>query len=450
MNRRLNIRFLLMVVFVWAIAAACGGREAPGTESPQNSELTGESSTPAEPTEEAYPSPGSPEAELTQTSTPPQPNLSTVLLVIDGFTAEKEKEPELSQPTGEFCAVSPEGQIFKGEGLIFKGEGLSWVSLPGVSHGELVFKEISDLLANDYGDPIDTIAGSTLPAGLTWLQEDDIPVWNVSGQNLYLVPVDVEDYDSGVIAERVEVTMNVLHEIWAVDNFVWNMSFGFIPCGVETQLTDKVIDGQIEAIRAENYELEALDLSLYNAVGKEYPALSQDAANSFLYDKIRLGFAYGLYSDYFEPITVPTIADDPFYTLINFFFASEESWANVMPVGSAGNSAYPVPFEPATWPGVVAVSSENQDIAKADYANNGEVMMPDDYKVDDDITVIGTSFAAPRLSYLAAKYLVLGGPLTCSGAMGETRPPFNFDMWLNLSLDSAKTDYCPGFPSLMP
>lgn len=434
MNWKLRRKFVLLLIFA-LIIAACGGQTAEETTEPP--ETTEEE---IEPIEEAVEEPEpTEEAEFTPE---PDPVQSVAILVIDDFAGESEAEQQ--ETDGDFCTITPEGQIFKGEGLIFKGEGLSWVSLAGVSHGEVVYDQLSELLSMSYdGVPVDSIAGSDVSAEFSWMSKRPIEIREIAGQFILLVPVDTQHYDSGIIADRVQVTMNVLNEYYGVDTFVWNMSFGFIPCeAAELEINEEVFNALIESDEV----LMALSSSLDEAVEAEQ--ITRPAADALLRDTIRLRHSIEAYEEYLQPIEQPDISTDPFSILSSSPITLGTGMARVMPIASAGNSGPADPFGPAAWPGNIAVGSENLDATKADYANNGEVIMPDRYQYNASTIVIGTSFAAPHLSFLGAKYLSWGRPLLCGGSAGMFEPPFNYDMWNNLLLDAAKAAYCPDFPSL--
>lgn len=404
-------------------------------------------------TEEPIPDNMEQEANPTPTTGPQQ---SVALLVIDDFTGQQfiENDEDDDKDAGEFCTLTPEGQIFKGEGLIFKGEGLAteWVNIPNVTHGDLVYNQLLALLSTDYGAPIQSITGSTVDPALDWMGERQIQLWDVTGANILLIPVDTQHYRSDVIAERVGITMEVIGTYWDVGNFIWNMSFGFIPCDVEAVLTNEVIAIQLPELLLNYPELADLKESLDESVGEEVPLLSKNAADNLFYDKIRTAYGNGFYQEILvpnEPINFPDVESDPFYMLSQSYFSGKES-VNVYPIAAAGNSGLPEPFAPAIWPGIVAISSEGQQVTKDVYANNGELILPDELIIDADMTVKGTSFAAPRMSHLATNYLLWGGSIICAGAVSDATPPFNFDMWLNLPLEEAKLAYCPIFPMLAP
>ena len=119
--------------------------------------------------------------------------------------------------------------------------------------------------------------------------------------------------------------------------------------------------------------------------------------------------------------------------------------ASTIAVGAAGNSHLDFSFAPALWPQVVSVSSESEGTtisARASYSNSGEVMLDGTYSEK----IAGTSFAAPRLAFLAARYLLKnGGTIACNSL-----PPLAHNSFDNSSLSQAVTDYCSNFPTSFP
>ena len=100
----------------------------------------------------------------------------------------------------------------------------------------------------------------------------------------------------------------------------------------------------------------------------------------------------------------------------------------------------------------VSASSPDSGDDRAWYANSGEVKLDGDWghKSPDGATyeVAGTSFAAPRLSYLEARYLLTGGQVSCDNyapPLGYTNIDSGNPRWLNLLLGNAVTSYCQNF-----
>jgi hypothetical protein len=114
------------------------------------------------------------------------------------------------------------------------------------------------------------------------------------------------------------------------------------------------------------------------------------------------------------------------------------------------------PFAPAMWNTVVSVSSlapDHDGDLRAWYSNSGEVIL--DGRVWLNVSscpnpwpINGTSFAAPRLSYLEARYLLGGGAVTCDGhvpALGYADSDAGFYTWNNEEYPAVATDKCGTF-----
>ena len=123
----------------------------------------------------------------------------------------------------------------------------------------------------------------------------------------------------------------------------------------------------------------------------------------------------------------------------------------IISIGAAGNSSQTFPYAPALWDGVVSVSAADCDCGDepAYYSNHGEVMLDGRHPTADGI--VGTSYAAPRLSVLAARYLLDGGINPCAsrldifpvlGYMPEERIDAE---WRNLAMQDATAAYCREF-----
>jgi hypothetical protein len=112
----------------------------------------------------------------------------------------------------------------------------------------------------------------------------------------------------------------------------------------------------------------------------------------------------------------------------------------IVSIAAAGNYGNSYPFAPAVWDTVLSVSVPET------YSNAGEVQMP-----LSDSSYAGTSFAAPELSYRAARYLLQGGGVSCFGSDGrDTSPPLKYAPhtgdYQNLPLPTAVPLWCSDFP----
>ena len=81
-------------------------------------------------------------------------------------------------------------------------------------------------------------------------------------------------------------------------------------------------------------------------------------------------------------------------------------------------------------------------------SNFGEVMLPGEYTTKDYGVVLGTSFAAPRLSMAMALYLSQVGTDYCRKKDGS--PTLAYGDWKNMSLQEAVTAYCPAMQAYLP
>jgi hypothetical protein len=96
----------------------------------------------------------------------------------------------------------------------------------------------------------------------------------------------------------------------------------------------------------------------------------------------------------------------------------------VIPVASAGNFGFAFPYFPGAWDNVIAVSGSDDSFnfvsSSGPYrdqygaSNAGEVMMPAVWQFNG-VRAAGTSFAAPRLSFIMAVYLSQAQGDVCRG-----------------------------------
>lgn len=179
----------------------------------------------------------------------------------------------------------------------------------------------------------------------------------------------------------------------------------------------------------------------------------------------------------------------------------------VIPIGAAGNAGWQFPMMPALWDSVVSTSAEEglpDELASCNMNNNAfcsnfaEVKLSGTHPYEDALLVgntsdcvpgfdcklyedqvKGTSYAAPRLSVLAALYLVRGGEVPCTdqlvtdpkifpplGYNSEWKPKDNTEQsnrniplrvegignddqnintWLNLTVQAASDAFCTSF-----
>jgi hypothetical protein len=205
---------------------------------------------------------------------------------------------------------------------------------------------------------------------------------------------------------RTDVVANRIQEATKkYDYHVINMSFVIVPCA----LVDDFARYQLMMAYADdNGEIATLEATL--------AALT--------------GFA----------ATIPSIDNDPLLNLLNDYDQS------VIPVASAGNFGFDFPYYPGAWETVVSVSGSEDEYGFVAYSdlyvdeygssNSGEVKMPGVW-TRGSTRASGTSFAAPRLSYLMAVYLQEAGGDVCR----TNAPTFADTDWYDLDLIDAAHDF---------
>jgi hypothetical protein len=237
-----------------------------------------------------------------------------------------------------------------------------------------------------------------------------------------LVKVDILGLSAEMVAAKIEEAMQET----PADFYVVNMSFAIIPC-------EFVAD------------FESFDEQLRGAARNQsqYRGIFQRAVA--FYDQS----VFPVNSSHFQEET----GLDP---LQDFFTANAET---VVPIASAGNFGLDYPFWPGAWGQVVSVSgSTGEGFASAEpwdkrdnspllgfdteetgrkgtrISNFGEVMLPGEYASEFG-DVVGTSFAAPRMSVIVALYLSAVGGDFCSKENGSIA--LDHGEWTNLTLEEA-------------
>lgn len=329
-----------------------------------------------------------------------------------------------------FCATNLID--FKGTGFA-KIDGASHLPIFGVSHGAVVHEVVTTVLQlNGYdhmGTPVAAQTGS--------------PVYQIdkyaNGQNgIVVVSVDTDGFTPQGVLDALNYARQETQDLLPEDDlqrFVVNMSFAVIPCeslptiaAYEAFLLAAEIDGTTWG----DYR-EVMDRVLSRAI-QTIQVAAEDVDPSMIYEYE--------YSD-----------------------SDLSSSTDTIVVAASGNAGVDYPFYPAAFDYVVSVSSSAEDalytstFPKALFSNAGEVMMPGiwpsasasvfDSQLPSELTVEGTSFAAPRLSAVLALYLVeLNGVNycmetcavpSCTAAFGMT---YINDWSSDLPLDQAITHAC--------
>jgi NAD(P)-dependent dehydrogenase (short-subunit alcohol dehydrogenase family) len=278
----------------------------------------------------------------------------------------------------ENCAINPEGEgVFATGGAgVFATGGASVFATGGASvfatGGAGVFATGGAGFANaTHGERV-----------VRLLQE--LQFYFAPDADIVIEEVDTAGFTTSILLERIQ---QKIEEIAASDPgapIVINMSFAIVPC--QTVGT----------------------LAAYDALMRQFdPNIAGDMAalQTFFADLI----ASGVYSN-------PLNGSD---TLLGFFGevcdperrCQYADAGTIIAVAAAGNAGETFPYYPAAFSGVVSVSASDDNGAfvpinpLATYSNYGGVMMPGIWVNAAGID-IGTSFAAPRYSFLMALYLL--------------------------------------------
>jgi hypothetical protein len=334
------------------------------------------------------------------TATWAQGNYSVAILVVDDFGGVNLSEVEGGE-SGDNCAVNLEGQAYVTRGAVAEGATT-------LTHGELVYGQLEQMIGEFGAESFVT-----------------------------LVEVDIQGVTTEVAVERITqaITDN------PADYYVVNMSIAIIPCEFISAMAD-------------------METQLQDAQNKKdknkHRGLFERAV--IFYD----GTVFPVNSQKFQEATDL----DPLQQLL------ADLSDNVVAVASAGNFGLDYPFWPAAWGQVVSVSAStgedfyapsswdkrnNAPLLGADteqkgkkgtrISNFGEVMLPGEYSTDEGM-VIGTSFAAPRMSMVMALYLSAVGNAYCRNSVGG--PALASGEWDNLTLSEAVDAYCPDMAAYLP
>jgi hypothetical protein len=258
------------------------------------------------------------------------------------------------------------------------------------------------------------------------------------GSAVKLVKVDIKGADTAAIAQKIQQAMTANPASF----YVVNMSFVLLPCqnvkdlaGFEKQLKD--------ARKAKD--------------NTKYKTTLQNAAK--------------FYDQAVHAANLKKFQKQKGVDPLQDFFADNS--ATVIPVASAGNFGLDYPFWPAAWSQVISVSGSvgggfhagkswdkknNTPLLGADVeekgkkgtriSNFGEVMLPGEYASADYGTLLGTSFAAPRLSLALALYAANTGNVACR--RGDGVVALAYKDWKNLSLSEAAQGYCADMGGYLP
>jgi hypothetical protein len=362
------------------------------------------------------------------------------------------------------CAVNPEGQsLFVTEGTsLFVTEGTS-ASVPGnstfTSSGQSLFVTEGTNLFVTEGTNLFVTEGTVgasnpnnRPHGVrvrevaeTLVEEygDDLPI--------EIVNVPVEGYLMSNVAGAIE---QAIQENGTEKHYVVNMSFAVIPCqNMETLLKYDALLRGVSNSDVDNRtdeqlvnSLDALLALIYSLTNSDVYTESPNAADALL------------------TFTEENCGSD----------GCAEQSSRIVFVGAAGNGAIlpdasgnyaaTFPYYPAAWNPVISISASTDmtdfevNEPRAIWSNPGLHLLPGiwgtgvtvEIPADSDgdaqeveIVEVGTSFAAPRYSVLAALQLAGSQDTICGLDMqSDFRIPLS-DSWLPNAPSPANIEVCP-------
>lgn len=327
---------------------------------------------------------------------------AVAILIVDDFTGVDLAEIDVPADQ-QTCAVSLEGQAYAARGASAEDAPIS------EPHGELVYAELEALIADAQAEAY-----------------------------ISLVRVDIQGYTPEAITEAMQEAINEN----PADVYIANMSFALIPCEYISALAD--LQTQLE--------------DAHNKKNKNQYRNLFERSVIFYDDQV-----FPVNSNKFQETT----GLDP---LQDFLAANNEI---IVPIASAGNFGLDYPFWPGAWGQVISVSGSqgqgfhaasawdkqnNQPLLGAQgeqknkkgtrISNYGEVMMPGEYMTEDYGVILGTSFAAPRLTLVMARYLSAVGTDFCRKDNGS--PALATGDWDNLTLAEAVSANCPAMEPYLP
>lgn len=329
-----------------------------------------------------------------------QSNFSVVILVVDDFTGEPVDAAEIAAAhPEENCAVNLEGQAYATRGA----SATVAAELP--PHGALVEEQLNSLLT-------------------TYAPTSDIQV----------VEVDIHGLSTAEIVDAITVAQLS----YSADFYVLNMSFAIIPC--------EFIEGMI-AMEAELSGAQSRnDLNGYRGIFNR---------------------AVAFYDRQVFPVNSQRFQEETDLDPLQSFIAANS--VNMVAIASAGNFGLRYPFWPGAWGQVISVSASNGELFESTPAwdrrtnapllrngtdrnallisNYGEVMLPGEFSSETAGIVSGTSFAAPRLSFLAALLLADQGAFCLTE---EGTPALATGDFTNPTLMTALNESCPALIDYIP
>ena len=268
-----------------------------------------------------------------------------------------------------------------------------------VSHGALVFNHTLALVSNLDAAPV--LERVNLTFGTSGFSDDFEPfVMTIARfpdrpDLPTVVAVDTEGFSTDVIAARVAAAVQDL-AFGGTERFAVNFSFGLVPCSVLRDF--EAVRNEQPTLTFEGYQEEVLRANGYD-VARFRAELARVVTSVVGFDPLR-GLAQ---SNFVDNIDVGQPASGPIA---------------ITYLAAAGNYRLGYSLYPGLWPEIVSTSAadaNSPDALDTRYSNTGEVLLPGgfvalsffdeaagDWETYPQVSVAGTSFAAPALSVFTA------------------------------------------------
>jgi hypothetical protein len=274
--------------------------------------------------------------------------------------------------------------------------------------------------------------------------------------HLWVVEVDISDdagYQLDAVAEQIRTTVSEYQSFYGVNRFIINMSFGLVPC--EVQSVSRDIDFSFDRFQGQRNETPryVFDVDFEAVSGEPQPvAYNGYSITDFLIEgfggqrgNVRLTEdeatkAVGALLNYpstgingGEPDMLQLRA-----LLSSYLQASANGTMSVIPIAASGNYADVIPsapLAPAKYPEVVAVGATlgmKTDSPEWFYSQPAHLLAPGAWYnfFTDGSYSAGTSFSAPYASVLASMYIAFPGVCT----FADARPPLKNFSYIETTL----------------
>ena len=376
---------------------------------------------------------------LVENEETPLSETSVAILVVDFFGTTV---PQLGDGDTGNCLAATNGAGGAGNhGSSGATDGVVSTSIP---HGDMVYDHlIQQFDPNSDFNEIPTGELPDIPGLVTTI------FTTTTLGDVYISKIDIGDNFTNGVIDQITATHNWLQNDYGVEYFVVNMSVVMKPC-------ESVFDDDPEAQQYLQFVQCIPILRQQRANLNPEAQIDQldEIADEIIrpHAEIAAAFYANPFASWLEPTTVVGCPDDPeavdqlnnvvessaaFYIklLSDPLLQAAMSGKGEMPTGdtfymaAAGNDGYPYPFAPAIFSHIVSIGAHRLPGQTLAYMPNmAEWVLNDHYTFEvpadnlvkinmvdipgqTDVTMSGTSFATPKLSYLTAIALQLNAPI---------------------------------------